>query len=110
MHIQTFVRFKLYASFLSPSAAADLYIHADNSQLYKNGILLEGDGIIFSEMVPEAALQQEIAIVQKKHKKAVHKRLTVGLYAASMQGRVHISLKYAIVRSIFPSPSPFQNC
>lgn len=92
------MRYSLYTAFLTPAAAYQLFILTDDAVLYKNKILVEGAKVVFPEMTPENALKQEIVFAQKKNNREVQKRLTIARHAASMQGRVHISLKYAIVR------------
>lgn len=71
-------------------------MNTDDNELYKNEMLLAGAEILFPELTPLAALQHQLLVDSKKLREP-KKRVPIARYVAGIQGRVHVSLKYAIV-------------
>lgn len=87
----------MYLDLVSPTPSIGLYINLDESQIYKNKFLLDGAEIFFPDMNPVHALEQTFVLKKTMKKRNVQKSLTIARYIASVQTRVHSSLRIAIV-------------
>lgn len=81
--LQTYVRYRLYHSFLSDTDSINLFIDTDGDRLCCDDILLDGAKIVFPGIVRVTALQQVLILTHRKNKKEVRKEWSVARYAAS---------------------------
>lgn len=84
--------------FVNTSPSTGLFTNLDEAAIYKNEFLLDGAAIFFPELDPVEALEQQFVYTKKVKKREVQKTTTVARYVAALQGRVHNTLRIAIVR------------